>query len=233
MEVLDKHFEVVFYSLDKNRFDEYLAVKEKARAEKNAPLLEIIPGMLQELDAFPNQETDAKKEFYNYYGQFSLLKNLKSSQKNKIKLVQDYLNIILRKLKANERLPVTLKDFWHFYLHRKCSNFFTDHWFLLENKYTYFSKDFFDHLLRVHPFLYAATETLDPIPPVFLPLADDPDRNDDRTVHLIEPTRTEQMSKEFDLTALPEKLHIQGNHWKQLLEKSNDGSSYLLLLYNY
>jgi len=231
MEVLDKHFEVVFYSLNKTRFDEYLALKEKAREANNAPLLELIPAMLEELDTFANKETEVKKDFYAYYSQFSPLKNLKSSQKNKIKLAQDYLNIILRKQKANERIPVSLKDFWQFFLHRQASEFFTDHWFLLENKYTFFSKDFFAHLLRVHSFLYNAIETLDPIPPVFLPLSDDHDRSDDRTFHLIEPLRTEEMSKQFDLTVLPEKLQLQGQHWQRLLEKSNDGSAYLLLLY--
>lgn len=232
MALQDKYFDAVFYAVNKTRFDEFLSFKEKTRAENNAPLLEVIPPLVEELDTFGNKESDAQKDFYSYYTQFSPIKHLRSSQKTKIKLARDYLTIILRKLQNGEKLPVSLRDFWHFYLHKQCAEFFEDHWFLLENKYTFFSQPFMKTLLKKHVYLHGAIETLENVPPVFLPMTDDKDLADsDRTFHRFPTERAAEMLAEFNVEEQPETVALQARHWAALLQKASDDTAYLLLLY--
>lgn len=228
MEMLEKYDEAVFYSLNKQKFEDFLSLREEFRANNFSRLRPLISALLAEIDNI-NQNSPAKKEFYDYYSQFSSPKNLKKSQNPKLKLRKNYLHILERQLDTGQ--PVKYQDFLDFYLHWHCSDFFSDHWFLLSNKYIYFSKDFVNILTASLPYMHQVLIDLE-LPSVFLPLdrvmygGEEWDSSD---FHQIPSEKAAEMLQEYPKIEFPEHLQMQKEVFHKILTFAASDKSYLLI----
>ncbi|MCS6905255.1 MAG: hypothetical protein RML72_09060 [Bacteroidia bacterium] len=231
MEVLEKYDEAVFYSLNKERFQDFLALREEFEANNFSRLQPLISALLTEIENI-NQNSTAKKEFYDYYSQFSSIKYLKKSQNPKLKLRKNYLHILERQLSTNQ--PVKYQDFLDFYLHWHCSDFFSEHWFLLNNKYIYFSKDFIDILTASLPYMHQVLIDLE-LPSVFLPLDkamygnDNNDNLDSGDFHQIPLEKAAEMLEQYPGIQFPEYLKMQQEVFQKILNLAASDKSYLLI----
>lgn len=230
MEIFEKYDDVVFYILNKERFQEYQAIEAEAKVGNVTPLIPFVQKMVDDLTNFNNHMTKARKDFYDYYGQFTAIKSLKRSQTPKIKLRKNYLTILLRQWQVNPS-TIPTNEFLDHFLHWHCAEYFADHWFLLSNKYLFFSKDFFQHIKKNSSYIQKAIDDLE-LPPVFLPL----DRSletdfdsEESDYHEIDATHAAELLKDFHEESLNEKFKLQIQYYKDMLQKKIEDKVYVLV----
>jgi len=230
--MLEKYDEVVFYAINREKFKDYLSLKSEFESGNYRNAQEPLSQMIDELTEFSNIQTPAQKEFYDYYGEFTSVKNLKKSQTPKIKLRLNQLIVTQRQLKTGS--SINTQEFLDFYLHWHCAEYFSAHWFLLTNKYLSFSINFIETLIKEISFFQKVLEDLE-LPPVFLPLdkgiTADPDADSD-DFHEILPPQAGELLAAFNAIPEIDSFGIQTKYFKECLDKTSQEIIYLLLKFN-
>lgn len=229
MEMLEKYDEAAFYVLNKDKFQDFLVLREEFRVGNFSKLATILPAMFEDINNFNNQSIPPKKEFYDYYGQFSAVKNLKKSQTPKLKLRKNYLHVLERQFKAGDK--INFEDFLDFYLHWHCSDFFAEQWFLMYNKYIFFSTDFIDLLTESIPYIHRVLVDLE-LPSVFLPLDTaiyKPVTLETSDFHQIPSEKAAEIREQLSQLKISPSLQIQAQYFKEMLTLAATDKSYLLI----
>jgi hypothetical protein len=229
MEMLEKYDEAAFYVLNKDKFQDFLALREEFCAGNFSKLATILPAMLEAINNLNNQSISSQKQFYDYYSQFSTVKNLKKSQIPKLKLRKNYLHVLERQFKAGDK--INYEDFLDFYLHWHCSDFFAEQWFLMYNKYIFFSTDFIKLLIESIPYIQKVLVDLE-LPSVFLPLDTaifKPVTLETSDFHQIPTEKAAEMLEQFSQLKIPSPLQIQAQYFKEMLTLAATDKSYLLI----
>lgn len=231
MEFLEKYDEIVFLALNKERFEDYKTLRSELEEGIYKRADEVIPQMVEELNQLANPGAKVKKDFYDYYAQFTPIKSLKKSQLPKVKLRKNTLLNYQRKLQGGGR--IRHEEFLEFYLHWHCAEYFSEQWFLLNNKFLYFSKDFVAYLVEKTPYVRGFVDELQ-LPPIFLDLDVSPERSmnlDDDDYHLLTEEGVREMKASFDPSHFSEQHEQQVTYYQDMLQKSIDGKIYLLIKY--